>query len=474
MKDQDKTREQLLQELAELRLRLAELEAAETGRKRVEQSLEQRSRELTALNASVTAMMESALDLDETLQLIADGVLEALGCNTAFILLLDEEEGILKAKAVSTSGKIIERINAIVGFPLTQLEVPARADLNEAMSNILDGRLTIWHDLYELADPVLSKPVCSALQKLVGSRTFISIPLLAKGRVVGSIFATTREEISEIGKETMKTFASQAAIAIENARLYEQAQQEITERKQAEESLRKRTHDLDERVKELSCLYGISSLAEKSGILLEDILQESADLLPSAWQYPEVTCARITVEGQEYTMEDFRETKWKQVADIIVHGERAGTVEVCYFEERPPGDEGPFLKEKRALINAVVEQLGRIIERKRAEEALRELKKFHEGIVQSMTEGIIVEDAEGCLTFINPATAALLGYSPAELLGQHWTVIVPPDQQPIVQAVDERRVRGEVDRYELTHPQGWDAGSCPDQRRPPVRGRSLR
>ena len=50
-----------------------------------------------------------------------------------------------------------------------------------------------------------------------------------------------------------------------------------------------------------------------------------------------------------------------------------------------------------------------IAERVQAEEELRRLKEFNEGIVQSMAEGIIVLDAEGYFTFVNPASAALLG-----------------------------------------------------------------
>ena len=90
-----------------------------------------------------------------------------------------------------------------------------------------------------------------------------------------------------------------------------------------------------------------------------------------------------------------------------------------------------------------------ITERKRAEEELRRLKEFNEGIVQSMAEGIAVEDAEGHFTFVNPAAATLLGYTPTELQGQHWTTVVPPEQQPIVRAADERRGHGQADRYEL-------------------------
>jgi len=90
-----------------------------------------------------------------------------------------------------------------------------------------------------------------------------------------------------------------------------------------------------------------------------------------------------------------------------------------------------------------------IIERKQAEEEIRRLKDFNEGIVQNMAEGIAVEDAEGCIIFVNPAAADLLGYSPEELVGQHWTAIVPSDQHPSVQAAHKRRMHGEADRYEL-------------------------
>ncbi len=52
---------------------------------------------------------------------------------------------------------------------------------------------------------------------------------------------------------------------------------------------------------------------------------------------------------------------------IIVNGKPVGQVEVCYLEERPVSDEGPFLIEERQLIKAVAERLGHVIERIRAE-----------------------------------------------------------------------------------------------------------
>ncbi len=142
-----------------------------------------------------------------------------------------------------------------------------------------------------------------------------------------------------------------------------------------QELLQKLTRDLGERVKELNCLYAISTLAERQGVSLAEIIKGIVDLIPSAWRYPEITCARILLEGQEFRTENFRETAWKQASDINLHGERVGTLEVCYLEDKPEMDEGPFSKEERNLINAISERSGRIAERKQAEEALRKSER---------------------------------------------------------------------------------------------------
>lgn len=109
-------------------------------------------------------------------------------------------------------------------------------------------------------------------------------------------------------------------------------------------------------------------------------------------------------------------------------------------------DSTPTTYEGQPAVQIMVRD---ITERKRIEREIQRLKELNEGIVQNMTEGITIGDAEGYFTFINPAAATMLGYTVEELLGQHWTLVVPPDQHPVVNAADERRLRGESDRYEL-------------------------
>lgn len=125
---------------------------------------------------------------------------------------------------------------------------------------------------------------------------------------------------------------------------------------------------LAERVKELTCLYGIAQIAGEPGISLEEIIQRIVELLPPAWQYPEMACARITLDGTSYTAAGFHDCCQKQTAEIIVGGTARGVVELGYVKEEPDVDEGPFLKEERSLIDAVARQVALVIERREGEE----------------------------------------------------------------------------------------------------------
>ncbi|MEE8599107.1 MAG: ATP-binding protein, partial [Dehalococcoidales bacterium] len=102
---------------------------------------------------------------------------------------------------------------------------------------------------------------------------------------------------------------------------------------------------------------------------------------------------RVVFEGEEFKKDDFKVTKWRQSAEIKVHGKRAGTVEACYLEEKPESDEGPFLKEERDLIEGLAQRLGDIVERRRAEEKERQQNEFLNIVMESLTHPFYVIDA---------------------------------------------------------------------------------
>jgi DNA-binding CsgD family transcriptional regulator len=144
---------------------------------------------------------------------------------------------------------------------------------------------------------------------------------------------------------------------------------------QMEETLTQQTHTLKERIKEINCLYSISKIVEKANISLNEIYQGVIEVIPCSWQYPEITCAQLIINGEEFVTKNYTQIPWKQSADIILYGERIGILNVGYREEKPQLYEGPFLKEERSLLNAIAERLGRTSEQKQAEKALHKSKK---------------------------------------------------------------------------------------------------
>jgi signal transduction histidine kinase len=169
---------------------------------------------------------------------------------------------------------------------------------------------------------------------------------------------------------------------------------------------------LRERVKELTCLYGIARAAERSELSLAEILQTIVELLPPAWQYPEITSARITLDDRAYETVAFREAACRQSAKIVVTGEARGTVEVRYSEEMPALDEGPFLRWERNLINAVAREIALITERRQIDETQRRMQDQLRHADRLATIGQL---AAGVAHELNEPLGNILGF--AELAG---------------------------------------------------------
>ena len=147
----------------------------------------------------------------------------------------------------------------------------------------------------------------------------------------------------------------------------EQLRQEIEKRKHAREILRREEPFLSERVKEIGCLYSvIDLLGNKKYASNEEKIHDIIKLIPTGWQYPEDTCVQIILEGKEYKTDNFKETPWRQTAEILVNGEPKGILAVSYLQEKPTKDEGPFYMEERTLIDVIAKFLGEMIELKLA------------------------------------------------------------------------------------------------------------
>lgn len=162
----------------------------------------------------------------------------------------------------------------------------------------------------------------------------------------------------------------------------------LLEKKRTDETLNLRTVELRNRIKDLDCLYGISTLVMRPDITIPEILKETCELIIPAIQYPDIAASSITIDDMEYTAKDFKQTTWKLRSDIVLNGEIVGQVTVCYLKKPPGSNKMPFLPAEQFMINEVADRIGRCVNRMRAQE---ELKKTHEELKNTQLQLIQAE-----------------------------------------------------------------------------------
>ena len=133
--------------------------------------------------------------------------------------------------------------------------------------------------------------------------------------------------------------------------------------------------DLTERAKELACLYRVDEILNRQDLPAGEMFRELIEALPSGWQYPEHSQGRLTLGASIYEPPGFRTSPWTMTAPIVVEGETVGEIEVCYTDEKPTEDEGPFLKEERRLIHTIAERIAYFLLQRRRRDDPRASKR---------------------------------------------------------------------------------------------------
>ena len=215
---------------------------------------------------------------------------------------------------------------------------------------------------YELAEHLRGDGKTSRIPIVFLTAAYADEQHVFKGYEVGAVDYLTKPFAPEVLRGKIRVFLQMAR---------DRCEVEM-HRDHLEALVAARTATLKTRVREIQCLYAVSSLVAAQGGSIDESLRAAAELIGSGWPYPEITGARVVFEGREFATGEFRETPWRLSADLLLRGTTCGSVEVCYPADRPVLGEGPTPGEERDFINDLARHLGIMVERQQAEEILRQ------------------------------------------------------------------------------------------------------
>jgi two-component system NtrC family sensor kinase len=414
---------------------------------------EQINRWLYALQ-DITATAQDIFELPEVLERIVWGVVRGLDYNAALLATFDIRSRALQPQAVAAVPEVIKGVEKILGLKVVGETFYLNDPHNMVARAMREGEMLVTDSLQDLCKPWLSAEAAEQLQDFLGLSSFATIPLLARGQLVGTIFAASEaEKLSERELWLLQAFAGQAAMVVENVLLFDKLSRWNI---RLEEMVANRT-------RELAALNTLATAAASSldldeildlaveqvaralhvqgvGVYLTDesdesrfwrlrayyglspeFLQEVAVWPRDEWslkavvesERPFTVSEPLDAEPQLLSAEAKREgyQSWAAVP-LYGRGEQPGVLVVA------DGALDRFQDQELELLQTVGQQLGQAIKNASLYRSVEAERAYRESVINSMSGGLVVVDLQGVQSDVNPAFCAMTGFSREELIGK--------------------------------------------------------
>lgn len=142
---------------------------------------------------------------------------------------------------------------------------------------------------------------------------------------------------------------------------------------------------LQERAKELACLYEVEECCSVPETPLDEVLRCILKAIPPGWQYPLLCQVKIQIGENDIASDGYVDTPWALTADLVVQDRILGRLTVSYREETPAVEDGPFLKEEQRLIRTIADRIGHFIQHQQLRVLVQEWRSAHDALAEHGT-----------------------------------------------------------------------------------------
>lgn len=339
--------------------------------------VEEATKELRDRNVSLQTLQTITKDITRTfnfgkvVQNIANAVATELGFLGAILVFLDDDGKTLRARAV-TETPLTQRAIKLLPRPFTDYttDYTTLKPQNLGVEVIRSGEIRYTESMTEVLSPPIPKIVVTGMQKLMGIRTLILVPIVSEEKVIGVIEVGAkrhRKEISQGEIETLQSMADELGVVARNITLFDKVRKTNDQLEVANKHLQ----DLDRAKSEFVSIASHQLRTPMTGIMgylsmmtqgdfgkikpehqkiLVDLLSESQRMIRLINQFLNVS----KIEAGKFTY------AWKptQMEDLVTH--------VVKEVEKPAEDKGLKLtvkmpKGKLPIIQADADKLEDVV-----------------------------------------------------------------------------------------------------------------
>jgi PAS domain S-box-containing protein len=379
-----------------------------TERKCMEDA-EREQRTLAEALRHTAESLNSTLDYGEVLDQILTTVGSVVPSDAATVMLIDEG----KARVVRSRGYVERGLKTEV----MDLELPL-PDTGNLRQMLETGKPLIVADTESFPDWKRSPAnewVCSN----------VGAPILLRGDVIGFILldSETPGFFTPLHAQHLEAFSNQAALAIHNSRLLQQAQEEIAVRKQAEEALQQSeerfrliAQNAEDLIWTMNMNFQITYISPAVECALGYSAHEILTSPPEQFLTPE--SYQLGLKAFQEEVDNVQVEPDSDYARVLEMEYRRRDGSVFWVETK-----FSFFRDPHGFPTAVLGVGRDITARKKAEAEVRDLLEFNEKILNHSPLGILTYKLTGECDFANENAATILGIDIKDLKSQNFHTI---------------------------------------------------
>ncbi|MFH1653448.1 MAG: HAMP domain-containing sensor histidine kinase [Pseudomonadota bacterium] len=330
---------------------------------RRERMLEQRNKELTALNR-MSSIIRSVVALKEVISQVLSAIVEGLGFETALLLTIDRESKSVKLHSLRLHPRV-EDVENILGGRLGEISIPMGEAMLKGFNTLVESRAMHWLNFNDFMTQFgFASDKSKRIDELLGYKSIVAVPLVAGQKVVGAMVGfCMKKDIEKNLFDTMEGFANQAALSLEAAALIERLRKmnENLERanRVKSEFLATMSHELRT---PLTAIIGYSELliegmmgdiSQEQKESLQDILhngEELLELINNLLDLTRIDSGKMPLEERPFDLTDLIERLHRRLMPLLQNkGQK--------FEMDIPADFPPITGDERKIQQVIMNLL---------------------------------------------------------------------------------------------------------------------